>query len=73
MRTCSRCGKIIEVSNFSLYDPKWFKFNVGKVWGIREGGYGEIYSMNLCESCSKLILDILAEEGYNINKLEYDI
>lgn len=73
MKKCSKCAKEIEESRFSLYKSDWFEFDIGKVWGIREGGYGERYSMVLCKSCSKLALDILKEEGYNISKLEYDI
>ena len=66
---CDKCGDKIDTST-SVYEYGWFKATFGH--GSEDGGNGETYSMDLCEKCSKKLLDKLKELGYNIIIKEFD-
>ena len=52
---CDKCGKRIDTIKYSRYDYDWFKVKFG--YGTEESGESKKYVMELCERCSKNLLD----------------
>ncbi len=66
---CDKCGAKIP---FKYSDA--FKCEIELTTGFRypEGGSGEVRSVDLCASCAENLFSLLTENGYRINKSEWD-
>lgn len=68
---CDKCGKPVTSSkNYNAYDSGWFECKTGSMFP--EGGSGDLYTLDLCEDCSRNLCSFLKENGYNVNHGEWD-
>lgn len=66
---CDKCGDKIEVDEYDV-----FECHLVHKSGERypEGGNGEENTMDLCQKCTTDLMVLLYENGYNVNKGEWD-
>jgi hypothetical protein len=68
--TCDKCGLKIRTSFYDAYDEDWFSINKGHKYP--EGGHFIEYNMELCETCSHELMNILKLNGFNIREEDVD-
>jgi hypothetical protein len=67
---CDKCNKEITfTSEYNIYDHH-YAIRFGDQYP--EGGFGEVFKMELCENCAHEMIGFLKENGYNIREEEWD-
>ena len=61
---CDKCGKRIEEDIFDAFECN-FTYVVGSCYP--EGSCGEEKSMDICQECADDLVELLIDNGYNIN------
>lgn len=66
---CDKCGKDVTTEyrrgGNNAYDIGWFECRFG--YRAQEFGDGHTAKMDLCENCSKELLDLLRDNGFAIS------
>jgi len=65
---CDKCKTVISKSGFEDYD---FELSQMKGQWFPECSFGIKREIHLCQNCSDGLINLLEDEGYNINESEY--
>jgi len=68
---CNKCGEKIFIEIYNVFDCNILNIRTGD--NYPEGGSGDEFTMELCENCTQDMMKLLQENGYHIEKGEWEI
>lgn len=67
--TCDKCGKEIIKETYSAFEDDWFSIYLGDSYP--DGGFcGTKFTMDLCEECTRKLIEFLKQNGYAIREVD---
>ncbi len=67
--TCDKCGEKITIDRFDAFEFE-LKYKTGNIYP--DSGWGEETTLDLCDDCSKKLLDLINEHGFKTNIKKWD-
>lgn len=67
--TCDKCGEKICSKSYDAYDEDWFSARFGS--SFPECSLGHEFNMDLCQDCTRELIDLLEDNGFHIRKEEW--
>lgn len=66
---CDKCQKEVVIQGSETFD---FEFECRKGTIYSDHSFGTTYRMDLCQSCSNECIELLQENGFLLQPVEYD-
>jgi hypothetical protein len=67
--TCDKCGCVIKLDHDDAFD---FDFRLKTGYQYYDSGSGEYTEIDLCEPCSKQLVQLMNENGFKTRTEEWD-